>query len=147
MSPLKPVRPTMAPDVIVERGVGEGELEQEERQERDARVERRRSRRSRRAVQEEVLVADEAVAARRTEGEADRPEQEPAQARVDDALQQDVDRLPRPGEAASSAMKPACMKNTRNAATSTHMVLIGLIEVVGRVRRAGLGAAPACAPK
>ena len=27
---------------------------------------------------------------------------------------------------ASNIMKPACMKNTRNAATSTHIVLMGL---------------------
>ena len=44
MSPLKLVRPTMAPDVIGRRGVGEGELEQEEGEERDAG--RRCSRRS-----------------------------------------------------------------------------------------------------
>ena len=30
---------------------------------------------------------------------------------------------------ASRAMKPACMKNTRKAATSTHIVLIGLIRL------------------
>ena len=30
---------------------------------------------------------------------------------------------------ASRAMKPACMKNTRKAATNTHIVLIGLIRL------------------
>ena len=51
------------------------------------------------AVQEEVLVADEAVAGAELEREADRPVEEPAQARVEHALHQDVDGLPGSGEA------------------------------------------------
>ena len=45
---------------------------------------------------------------------------------------------------ASSAMKPACMKKTRNAATSTHTVLIGLTRSAALVA-ACAGAAPAAA--
>src|SRR3954471_5211534 len=43
---------------------------------------------------------------------------------------------------ASSAMKPACMKNTRNAVTSTHIVLMGLMKSSDLVR-ASVGDAPA----
>ena len=51
------------------------------------------------------------------EGEAERAEQEPAQHGVDDALEQDVETSRVRAKPASSIMKPACMKNTRNAAT------------------------------
>ena len=50
-----------------------------------------------------------------------------AQARVDDALEImtfDTSRVR--AKPASRNMNPACMKNTRNAVTSTHIVLIGL---------------------
>ena len=81
-------------------GVGEGELEQEERHERDAGVGRPvEGVRRRGAVEEEELVADDAVAEAEHEGEAERPEQQRAQARVDDALLEDVDDLTGPGEA------------------------------------------------
>ena len=81
--------------------VGERELEQEERHERDAGVERCRA---------YVYVAGapfrkknswpiQPVADAEHEREAERPEQQRAQARVDDALLQDVDHLTGPGEA------------------------------------------------
>ena len=44
-------------------------------------------------------MPDELVAGAEHEGEAPRPEQEPAEARVGDALEQDVRRLPDAGEA------------------------------------------------
>src|SRR5205814_4294399 len=46
-----------------------------------------------------LLVADEAVASTEHERETPRPEQDAAQASVDDALEQDVDGLARAGEA------------------------------------------------
>jgi hypothetical protein len=81
-------------------GVGEGELEQEEGEERHLRVEQAAVVVGRRgAVQEEVLVADDAVAQTELEGEPDRPVQEAAEAGVEHALQQHVDRFPGAGEA------------------------------------------------
>ena len=50
-------------------------------------------------MQEEVLVPDEAVALAELEREPDRPVQEPAEARVEDALHHDVDGFSGPGEA------------------------------------------------
>ena len=76
-------------------GIGKGELEEPERQERNAPglVGRRR------ALQEEPVIADEAVAVAEHEGEADSVEQHAAKARVYDALHQHVDRLTRAAEA------------------------------------------------
>ncbi len=70
-------------------GIREGELEQEERQERDTRS----AVRIRCTVQQEVLLADEAVTRTEHEGKAPRPEQDAAQAGVDDAFQEDVHRF------------------------------------------------------
>src|SRR5258708_37360735 len=42
---------------------------------------------------------------------------------------------------ASSSTKPTCMQNTRNAATSTHTVLIALIAAKGSRAGAAAGAA------
>ena len=78
--------------------------------------------------EEEVLVPDQAVAEPELEGEADRPVQDATEAGVEDALHEDVDGFPGSENPASRAMKPACMKNTRNAATSTHMVFTGLMK-------------------
>ena len=50
------------------------------------------------AVQEEELVADEAVPRAEHEREAPGPEQNAAEAGVDDPLEEDVHRLARPGE-------------------------------------------------
>ena len=44
---------------------------------------------------------------------------------------------------ASSAMKPACMKKTRNAVTSTHTVLIGLTKSFALWATCATGLAPA----
>jgi hypothetical protein len=78
-------------------GVGKGELEQPERHERDAdgtgQVVGRRG-----ATEEEELMTDDPVAAAEHEGEAERPEEQGAQARVDDALLKDVDHFTGPGE-------------------------------------------------
>jgi hypothetical protein len=49
-------------------------------------------------VEEEVLVADDPVAQPELEGEADRPVEEAAQAGVEHAFQQHVDRFPGAGE-------------------------------------------------
>jgi hypothetical protein len=82
--------------------VGEGELEQEEGHERDARGPVR----GRRAVQEEELVTDELVPGAEHEREADGPEQDAAERRVDDALEEDVADLPGPGEAGLQHHEP-----------------------------------------
>ncbi len=92
---MKPQRPTMAPEVIVEAGVGEGELEDPERQQRHA----RRAVRLGQALQEEAVRADEAVAVFEHEGEAPCPERNAADAGVDDAFDEDVDGLALAGEA------------------------------------------------
>ena len=68
-------------------GVGEGELEEPERQERDAGAFIGR----RRALQEEPVLADEAVAVAEHEGKAEGVEQNAAEAGVDDAFHQYVD--------------------------------------------------------
>ena len=49
-------------------------------------------------MQEEVLLADEAVARAEHEREAPCPEQDAAEAGVDDPFEEDVDRLTRPGK-------------------------------------------------
>ena len=76
-------------------GVGEGELEDPDGQEGDAGglIGRRR------ALQEEPVVADEAVAVAEHEGEAEGVEENAAEAGVDDALHQHVDGLARAAEA------------------------------------------------
>ena len=95
MSPLKPVRPTIAPDVTVDAVSAKANWNSQNA--RNATL--GRAVRRRHAVQEEVLVPDEAVAGPELERETDRPVQEAAQARVEHALHQDVDRLPGSGEA------------------------------------------------
>ena len=141
MSPLKLVRPTMAPEVIVDAVSAKANWNSTEGEERHAGARRRRGVD---AVQEEVLVADEPVAGAELEGEPDRPVQEAAEARVEDALHHDVDGSPGTGRSpASRAMKPACMKNTRNAVTSTHTVLIGDTKSFALWATSCKGAAPA----
>ncbi len=79
--------------------VGKGELEEEERHERNAGVERAAIRVGRRgAIEEEELVADDAVAGAEHQGKAERPKQQRAQACVDDALLEDVDDFTSSGE-------------------------------------------------
>src|SRR5207249_11393674 len=93
MSPLKLVRPTIAPEVMVD-AVSANANWKREREERDLRVEETAVVVGRAGpVQEEVLMADEAVAATELEREADGPVQEAAQARVEHALEKDVDAL------------------------------------------------------
>ena len=102
MSPLKPVRPTMAPDVTVDAVSAKANWNNQNA--RNATL--GRAVRRRHAVQEEVLVADEAVAVPELEGEADRPVEESAQARVEHALEEHVDRFPGPGETGLEAHEP-----------------------------------------
>ena len=76
-------------------------------------------------MQEEVLGADQAVALTEHEREPERPEQQSAQERVDDASVRTFTVSRERANPASSAMNPACMKKTRNAVTRTQTVLTG----------------------
>ena len=75
--------------------IREGVLEEPVSKERDART----LVGVRSPLQEEPVVTDEAIAMAEHEGEAPCIEEEPAEARVDDAFENHVDRLTRTGEA------------------------------------------------
>ena len=111
------------------RGVGEGELEQEEREERDlgGPVGRRH------AVQEEVLVADQAVAVAELEGEAERPVEDPAQAGVEHALHQHVHGLPGPGEPGLKPHEPGLHEEDQEGGDQHPDRVDRAHEIVGRV--------------
>src|SRR5262249_27490640 len=94
MSPLKLVRPTMAPEVTVACRVGESELEQEEGEKGHL----RRSVGGRDPVEGAVLMADDTVSACGVEGKSYRPVEQAAEAGGEDALEENVHRLPRSGE-------------------------------------------------
>ena len=72
------------------------------------------------------MVPDPAVAGAEHEGEAERVEEDAAQAvsTMHSIMMFETSRVR--ANPPSSIMKPACMKNTRNAVTSTHTVFSGL---------------------
>jgi hypothetical protein len=130
MSPLKLVRPTIAPDVIVDAVSAKRELEQHERVERD-----------RRAVvvggvvvQEEERVPDDRVADPELEREADRPVEDPAQARVEDALHHHVDGFLRPREARFQRHEPGLHEEDQERGDE-HPHGVHRADEVGRLRR------------
>ena len=110
--------------------VGERELEQPERQERHA----GRAVGGRRAVQEEVLRADQAVAFAEHEREPERPEQEAAQERVDDAFGEDVHGLARPGEACFQRHEPGLHEEDEERGDQHPDGVDGVHQVVRLVR-------------
>jgi len=89
----------------------------------------------------------QAVAVPELEREAERPVQDPAQTRVEDALQQHVDRLARPGEAGLESHEPGLHENTRKAVTRTQTVLMGLTKSSATWAAACRGDAPAAVSK
>ena len=93
MSPLKLVRPTMAPEVMVEAVSAKANWNSKKARNATVGVEhaavvvgRRRD------APRKKSVADQAVAAAELKAKPMRPVQEAAEARVEDALHEDVDR-------------------------------------------------------
>ena len=76
-------------------------------------------------------MADPAVAVAEHEREAERPEQDAAEARVDDALEQDVHDLAGAGEAGLEHHEARLHEEHQEApSTSTHAVFVGLMMSV-----------------
>ena len=92
---MKPQRPTMAPEVIVEQVSANANWKTQKASSGTPVVHVGVGK----ALQEEAVVADEAVAVLEHEGKAPRPEGDAADAGVDDAFDEDVDRLARAREA------------------------------------------------
>ena len=121
-SPTNPVRPIMAPEVMVEQVSANANWKSQNGQERDAGglISRRR------VLQEEPVIADEAVAVAEHEGKAEGEEQRPHR---QVSTMHSISTLTVSRERqkpASSIVKPTCMPKTRNAATSVQTVFIGL---------------------
>ena len=139
MSPLKLGPPDHGARGDGRGGVGERELEQEEGEERHAGRPVGRGH----PVQEEELVADEAVALAELEGEADRPVQDTAEAGVEHALEQDVHRLARTGEARLERHEPRLHEEHEEGGDEHPHGVDGADEVVrpvgDRSNRAGAG--------
>ena len=122
-------------------GVGEGELEQEERQRRDAGA----SRRCPAMLLEEVPVCRSPIAVAdagrcrepNIQAKPEGPEEDAAEAGVDDALEEHVDRFPGAGEARLQEHEARLLDNWVCAARTSSGRLMGVVCGASCSRSAG----------